>query len=83
MLFADDSYLYCKASLEEASHMLRLLQTFENASGQKVNVLKSSVFFSSNVKTQEKAQLCSLLNMEEVGEDCRYLGLPNMIKKKK
>ena len=63
--------------------MLRLVQTFESASGQKVNVLKSSVFFSSDVKSQERAQLCSSLNMEEAGDDCNYLGLPNMIKKSK
>lgn len=34
MLFADDSYLYCKANETEADHMLTLLQIFERASGQ-------------------------------------------------
>ncbi|XP_074351785.1 uncharacterized protein LOC141690929 [Apium graveolens] len=34
MLFADDSYLYCRANMEEANGLLNLLQVFEGASGQ-------------------------------------------------
>lgn len=83
MLFADDSYLYCNANEEEADHMRRLLQEFEQASGQKVNLTKSVVFFSTNVQQEERNQLCSRLQMEEAGEDCKYLGLPNMMKKSK
>lgn len=49
MLFADDSYFYCKADSAEASKVLQLLQVYEGASGQQVNKGKSSVFFSSNV----------------------------------
>lgn len=79
MLFADDSYLYYKASEEEAAmKMLRLLQTFENASGKKVNLLKSLVSFSTNV-----THLCNVLRMEEAGEDRKYLGLRNMMQKSK
>lgn len=50
MLFADDCYLYCNASDVEAENMSRLLQVFEQASGQKVNLIKSVIFFSTNVK---------------------------------
>ena len=47
MFFADDSYIFCKARPEEASHVLDLLHVFEQASGQKVNFEKSSIFFFS------------------------------------
>lgn len=83
MLFADDSYLYCNANDAEAEHMRRLLQVFKQASGQKVNLAKSVVFFSTNVRQEERMQLCNRLQMEEAGEECTYLGLPNMMKKSK
>lgn len=44
MLFTDDSYVYCKAIVEEANRLLSLLQYFEKAVGQKVNFLKFIVF---------------------------------------
>ncbi|KAL8148706.1 hypothetical protein AgCh_005895 [Apium graveolens] len=70
MLFADDSYLYCKANETEADHVLTLLQNFERASGQKVNLNKSVVFFSSNIIESNRARLCQRLSMEEAGADC-------------
>lgn len=63
--------------------MIRLLQIFEQAFGQKVNLTKSVVFFSTNVDQEVRVQLCNKLHMEEAGEDCTYLGLPNMMKKSK
>lgn len=54
MLFADDSYLYCKAEEEQVGSLMRLLQVFEGASGQKVNLEKSVVFFSSNTRDEKK-----------------------------
>lgn len=83
MLFADDSYLYCKAGVNEAQCMLEILSKFEMASGQKVNTSKSSIFFSTNTGTDNKQSICSMLQMEEADEDCKYLGLPNMMKRSK
>ena len=83
MLFADDCYQYCDASEVEAENMRKLLQVFEQASGQKVNLSKSVVFFSTNVKQEERGRLSNMLQMEEAGENCMYLGLPNMMKKVK
>lgn len=48
MLFADDSYLYCKVTTTETSKVCQLLHTFEAASGQQVNRQKSTIFFSKN-----------------------------------
>ena len=44
MFFADDSYIFCKATKEDAEHVTNILSTCETASGQKLNVEKSSVF---------------------------------------
>lgn len=54
MLFADDSYLFCRADVGEADKVLELLHLYEKASGQKVNMNKSSVFFSTNVITYNR-----------------------------
>lgn len=79
----DDSYLYCQATEEETLKLLKLLQKFEHASGQKVNLLKSSVFFSSNVTSSVKRQLCQRLQMTEASGHTTYLGLPNMMEHSK
>uniref|UniRef100_A0A803PQG5 Reverse transcriptase domain-containing protein n=1 Tax=Cannabis sativa TaxID=3483 RepID=A0A803PQG5_CANSA len=79
LLFADDSYVYCQALEEEASHVLLLLQTFEGASGQKVNLHKSSAFFSSNTATNTRNSICNMMHIQEAVEDSMYLGLPSIV----
>ncbi|XP_060974078.1 uncharacterized protein LOC115695073 [Cannabis sativa] len=76
MLFADDSYVYCKANVSEATHVMHLLQIYEQASGQQVNYSKSSVFFSKNCSVDTRSSVCQLMAMVEVGDDSFYLGLP-------
>lgn len=44
MLFADDSYIYYNANVEEASQVISLFCCFERALGQHVNLLKSLAF---------------------------------------
>uniref|UniRef100_A0A803QF26 Reverse transcriptase domain-containing protein n=1 Tax=Cannabis sativa TaxID=3483 RepID=A0A803QF26_CANSA len=76
LLFADDSYIYCRANEREASNVLRLLQIFELASGQSVNFSKSSVFFSTNISDAMRTRLCGILGMARANEHSTYLGLP-------
>ncbi|CAL1397365.1 unnamed protein product [Linum trigynum] len=49
LLFADDSYIFLRASSTECHHLLQLLHEYQQASGQKVNLQKSTVSFSANV----------------------------------
>ncbi|KAL8115387.1 hypothetical protein AgCh_022031 [Apium graveolens] len=51
---------------------LTLLKTFEKASGQQLNVDKSSVFFSRNTPNSLKAELCQQLRFNEATD--RRLG---------
>lgn len=44
IFFADDNYIFCQARSGEAFHVVNLT-TFEKASGHKINLDKSSVFF--------------------------------------
>lgn len=80
MLFADDSYLHCRADEEESLRMLNSLQVFENAFRQKET--KSSVFFSSNIIHSNRTQIGQILNMIKADEKITYLGLLNMLREK-
>lgn len=79
MLFADDSYIYCGANIGEAVSVKNLLYNFELASSQKVNLEKSSICFSSNINSQDRGDICQILNMTETDENTSYLGLPSMV----
>lgn len=46
IFFADDSYIFCRASAENADHMVYPPSIFEKTSGQKINPDKSSVFLA-------------------------------------
>ncbi|KAM6598072.1 hypothetical protein CsatA_008596 [Cannabis sativa] len=83
MFFADDSYLFCQATQSAADSISTLLQLFENASGQKVNYTKSSIFFSPNTDTAMRSLICATLHMTEALEGSLYLGLPNIIGRNK
>lgn len=60
-----------------------LLQVFEEASGQRVNVSKSLILFSSNVSNEIKKTVCQTLQMTEADENYKYLGLPNLVGRNK
>ena len=44
LLFADDCFLFCRANVVEAQRLLTILNTYEVASGQEINLSKSEVF---------------------------------------
>ncbi|XP_074374335.1 uncharacterized protein LOC141714732 [Apium graveolens] len=83
MLFADDSYLYCKAETGEALKVMELLNYYERASGQRINRDKSTVFFSANVISYNKESVCQVLRIPEADDKARYLGLPNILGRNK
>ena len=55
LFFVDDSLLFCNATVEECGVLMEKLKLYEKASGQSINMEKTSLFFSHN--TGETQQL--------------------------
>lgn len=76
LFFADDILLVAEASHTQVSEVKRVLDTFCNFSGQKVNFDKSAVFFSDNVKTDMMESLSNSLGVTATKNLGKYLGIP-------
>ena len=63
LLFANDSLLFCRAKHDEVEVVSEVLQTYANASGQCINLEKSSAFFSSNTLTNQKQDILRILGV--------------------
>ena len=57
LFFADDSLIFCRASLEECDSLQRIFQVYEATSGQQLNRTKTSLFFNSNTDTSVKEEI--------------------------
>ena len=78
LFFADDSLLFTRASPQECTIVVDMLNQYESASDQKINYEKSEVSFSRGVSIERKAELTRILNMRQVDKHDRYLGIPSI-----
>lgn len=78
LAFADDLILFCEASAEQAVIMQRCLNLFCEASGIKVSIDKSRVYFSDNTDFWIKEAVCGVLGMEATEDFGKYLGVPTI-----
>jgi hypothetical protein len=83
MFFADDSLLFCRANLIKWQNVLEILKKYERASGQKLNLDKTSIIFSKNVKREFKEHIGSLVGISATTNYHKYLGLPAMVGRSK
>ena len=63
LFFADDYFIFFKASVQEARAMKTILFMYGAASDQKVNYNKSSISFTANVNNEVAHYICSLLGV--------------------
>ena len=63
--------------------MAGILDSYQRASGQKVNLAKSSIIFGLRVDQQRRTQIQHILNINVVGGGGKYLGLPEQFGKSK
>ena len=83
LFFANDGILFYNATKEESKVTRDLLLLYENASGQKLNSSKTSLFFSGNVSTNVLEDISSKMRASQSTQIEKYLGLPPIIKRSK
>ncbi|XP_074352094.1 uncharacterized protein LOC141691256 [Apium graveolens] len=83
LLFADDCYFFFRAKGAEENVMKRILNRYEEISGQMVNYNKSTITFSPNTNGNDRQEVCAQIEVNEVQAPGKYLGMPMVIGRKK
>lgn len=83
LLFADDYILFGEATSNGANLFKEILREFKNCSRQCVNFDKSTIFFSAHTLEEDRRLVVNILRVRNLNEPERYLGLPNMVGRRK
>ncbi|WOK96626.1 hypothetical protein Cni_G05333 [Canna indica] len=75
--------IFCKADREHAQLIRKTLEDLEAMSDLKINLEKSTVFFSRNSPHRFRTMLGNELNIRHIGAQDHYLGLPSTINRSK
>lgn len=76
IFYADDLMLFAKANSKNCDAILEVLDNFCNMDGKKINLNKSRIYFSPNVRGRKKHAICRKLGMVATQNLGRYLGFP-------
>jgi len=79
LFFADDNLLFCKANRVEWRRLMKIISTYEAGSGQRVNLQKTSAFFSWNTSLDRRQEILQLSGLSETHGIDAYLGLPTFV----
>ncbi|XP_048629925.1 uncharacterized protein LOC125602131, partial [Brassica napus] len=67
---------FSEEASEQANKLIEILQIYESATGQLINVAKSAITFGVKVKDNIKAEIKQITGIEKEGGTGSYLGLP-------
>jgi hypothetical protein len=81
LFFADDSFLFYKASPQEWGNIQTILELYETTLGQKLNRDKTSILFNKNTLQIVKDHLLTVVGVTPTNCFEKYLGLPSMVGK--
>lgn len=76
LLFADDTLIFSRAKEEDCVEMWNILQSYERASNQAINMSKSVVSLIRNVEEAMKIAITNILGLDPSLPHDKYLGLP-------
>ena len=83
LFFADDSLLFCRATIWECQQVLDILEIYGRCSGQQVSKAKTTIFFSKSTFEGVKNHIKSALDVPVILQYEKYLGLPSLMEKNK
>ena len=83
LVFADDSFIFCRDSFQDCQTILEILNTYQPASGQLINLDKSEISFSRNVPDDRKILFQGWMQIKAVECHSKYLGLPGFVGRSK
>jgi len=83
LLFADDLLFFLKANQENSQELLKIFKEYGDASGQMINLEKSSITFGNRVYEYMCDYVKQTLNIPNTGGGGKYLGLPEQFGRKK
>lgn len=76
LLFADDMLVFLNGKKNSIHSFMNLLHTYENASGQQVNVSKSGFVVSSKMAVTRKNLIQEWTGFQHMTLPLQYLGCP-------
>ena len=79
LLFADDSLVFCRATVSKCVKIQSLLYRYELAIGQSINRVKTNIFFSSNTLPRTQEAIINFLGIPATQNYEYYLGLPSLV----
>ena len=79
LFFADDNIIFCRVTVDECEQVVKVLEVYEEESGQKLNRDKNSLFFSQNTKDEIKEFAKGIFGAQIIQHYEKYLRLPLLI----
>ena len=79
LLFADDSVVFLEASADNLAALKSVLHQYEECSGQRVNLQKSSIYFGKGCSVESRPPLKDVIGIQCEALSERYLGLPTVV----
>lgn len=76
IFFADDTLIFGRAKIPELARVKELLEIYEVASGQVINLLKSDIMFSRGLTVEKGRRLADVLGVWWVEQHSIYLDIP-------
>ncbi|CAN1761157.1 Transposon TX1 uncharacterized 149 kDa protein [Linum perenne] len=77
VLFADDTILFGDASVAEAMHIQKTMETYANITGQSINTQKSAIMFTRHTPQALKDLIAHGLGIPCSPDFGKYLGVPS------
>lgn len=79
LLFVDDITLTSRLTTTSVHSIIDTLNQFTQKSGQSINFIKSTIYFSRNVTQIDKSFVLTSFNMQEGVQFGKYLGFPLLV----